>query len=219
MVEAADIGAIFSVFTALFVAVHAFVTSEKTGKGIGQAILRVGMVAVFAGIIAASFVFTMVKTNIEGVVGTGQDEATKAVHGLKGMGVDAIKCVMEAGVGGALYHRLDPTLLNAIGAAARADQLPFAVHTGNVRDVEDAIKAGANSIEHGSFQEKIPDAVFAALAKAGIAYDPTLYVGSAFPQFAAGKTDLLTRSLVQQVAPPKLLASTQIGRASCRERV
>ncbi len=137
------------------------------------------------------------------------EEATKAVEGLKVAGVDAIKAVMEAGVGGALYNRLDPAILVAIGNAARANKLPFAVHTGDVRDIEDAIKAGATTIEHGSFHERIPDAVFAAMAKAGIAYDPTLYVGAAIPQFAAGKLDLLTRSLVQQVAPPKMLAATR----------
>ena len=33
------------------------------------------------------------------------------------------------------------------------------------------------------------------MASNGVAYDPTLSVGEAFPQFAAGKLDLLNRSL------------------------
>lgn len=136
-------------------------------------------------------------------------EATSDVQALKASGVDAIKAVVESGAAGALYNRLDPTILDAIGAAARAANLPFAVHTGDVRDIEDALHAGATSIEHGSMRQRIPDAVFSAMAKAGVYYDPTLYVAAAFPQYAAGKLDLLQRSLVQQAAPPKLLAATR----------
>lgn len=136
-------------------------------------------------------------------------EAKQDVDELKKGGVDAIKAVMEAGAGGSNYERMDAALLNAIGAAARANGLPFLVHTGDVRDVEDALRAGAVSIEHGSLRQRIPDADFVAMAKAGVTYDPTLSVGEAFPQFAAGKLDLLSRSLVQQVVPAKLLASTR----------
>jgi imidazolonepropionase-like amidohydrolase len=136
-------------------------------------------------------------------------EAKAAVEALQGAGVDAIKAVADAGAAGSLFNRLDPAVLDAIGAAAKAARLPFAVHTGDVRDVQDAIHAGATSIEHGSMRQRIPDEVFAAMAKAGIFYDPTLYVGQAFPQFAAGKVDLLQRSLTQQATPPKLLAATR----------
>lgn len=136
-------------------------------------------------------------------------EAEAQVTALKRMGVDAIKAVMETGAGGLHYNRLDPQLLNAIAAAARANSLSIVVHTGDVRDIEDALKAGANGIEHGSFRERIPDADFAAMAKAGVTYDPTLSVGEAFGQYAEGKTDLLTRSLVQQAVPKDLLSGTK----------
>ena len=46
------------------------------------------------------------------------------------------------------------------------------------------------------------------MAKAGIAYDPTLSVAEAAEQFVAGKMDLLNRSLVQQVGPPALMKGT-----------
>jgi hypothetical protein len=93
----------------------------------------------------------------------------------------------------------------------RLTQIPYpsSVHTGDVRDVADAVEAQANSIEHGSFREKIPDALFDQMARQGIFYDPTLSVGEAFKDFAAGKTDLLKRSLVQQVGPPELLRGTE----------
>ena len=135
-------------------------------------------------------------------------DAKAMVDALKAMGVDGIKAVMEAGAGATHFERMDPGILAAIGAAARADGLRMAVHTGDPRDIEDAIAAGASSIEHGSYRQRIPDADFALMAKNGIAFDPTLSVGEAFQQFSAGKLDLLGRSLVQQAAPPKILAAT-----------
>jgi imidazolonepropionase-like amidohydrolase/ABC-type multidrug transport system permease subunit len=137
------------------------------------------------------------------------DEARAQVDALRKANVDAIKAIMESGAGGLVFNRLDPAILKAIGERARADRLPLVVHTGDVRDVEDALRAGASGIEHGSFQQRIPDADFAAMAKNGVTYDPTLSVAEAFPQFAAGKLDLLNRSLVQQVGPPNILANTR----------
>ena len=43
---------------------------------------------------------------------------------------------------------------------------------------------------------------------------PTLSVGEAFEDFAAGRSDLLKRSLVQQVAPPDLLQGTEAALTS-----
>ena len=136
-------------------------------------------------------------------------EAQAQVDALKRAQVDGIKAVMESGGGGRVFNRLDPQLLNAIAAEARTDKLPIVVHTGDVRDVEDALKAGVNGIEHGSFRQRIPDSDFAEMVKNGVTYDPTLSVGEAFLQFAAGKLDLLNRSLVQQVVPKDLIAGTR----------
>ncbi|MFZ1051384.1 MAG: amidohydrolase family protein [Candidatus Sulfotelmatobacter sp.] len=140
---------------------------------------------------------------------TSADEARQQVDELKKRGVDCIKAILEAGAGGRVYNRLDTGLFDAIAQEAHPDSLPLSVHTGDVRDVADAVQAQANSIEHGSFREKIPDALFDQMARQGIFYDPTLSVGEAFKDFAAGKTDLLKRSLVQQVGPPELLRGTE----------
>ncbi|MGB8597386.1 MAG: amidohydrolase family protein [Candidatus Sulfotelmatobacter sp.] len=140
---------------------------------------------------------------------TSADEARQQVDELKKRGVDCIKAILEADAGGRVYNRLDTGLFDAIAQEAHADSLPLSVHTGDVRDVADAVQAQANSIEHGSFREKIPDALFDQMARQGIFYDPTLSVGEAFKDFAAGKTDLLKRSLVQQVGPPELLRGTE----------
>jgi imidazolonepropionase-like amidohydrolase/ABC-type multidrug transport system permease subunit len=136
-------------------------------------------------------------------------EARQQVEALKQAGVDGIKAVMDGGVPGATYNRMDPAFLTAIVAAAHAAKLPVIVHTGDAHDVEDVIRAGVNGIEHGSMRQAIPDGDFAAMAKAGMTYDPTLAVAEATEQFEKGKLDLLNRSLVQQVGPPALIAGTR----------
>jgi imidazolonepropionase-like amidohydrolase/ABC-type multidrug transport system permease subunit len=140
---------------------------------------------------------------------TSGNEARQQVDELKRQDVDCIKAILEAGAGSRVFNRLDTGLFDAVAQQARVDSLPLAVHTGDARDVADAVQAQANSIEHGSFREEIPDAVFEQMAKQGTFYDPTLSVGEAVKEFAAGKTDLLKRSLVRQVGPPELLHGTE----------
>jgi imidazolonepropionase-like amidohydrolase/ABC-type multidrug transport system permease subunit len=158
-----------------------------------------------------------VRSNLEkqmNRIPTSAEEARQQVEGLKKQGVDCIKAVLEAGAGSRVFNRLDTGLFDAIAQQAHADSLPLSVHTGDARDVADAVQAQANSIEHGSFREKIPDALFVQMAQQGIFYDPTLSVGEAFKEFAAGKSDVLKRSLVQQVGPPELLQGTAEALAS-----
>ncbi|MCP5117148.1 MAG: ABC transporter permease, partial [bacterium] len=71
------------------------------------------------------------------------EEARSQVAALEGAGVDGIS--------------LDVTLLRAIAAEARSRNLPLAVHTGDARDITDAVAAGAAVVEHGSFREAIPE--------------------------------------------------------------
>ena len=137
------------------------------------------------------------------------EEARRQVDELKTQGADCIKAILEAGAGGRVYNRLDTALFDAIARQAHADSLPLAVHTGDARDMADAVQAQADSIEHGSFRERIPDSLFEQMARKGMFYDPTLSVGEAFKDFVAGKTDLLKRSLVQQAAPAELLQGTE----------
>jgi imidazolonepropionase-like amidohydrolase len=140
---------------------------------------------------------------------TSSDEARQQVDELKKQGLDCIKAILDAGAGGQVFNRLDTGLFDAVAQQAHADSIPLAVHTGDARDVADAVQAKADSIEHGSFRERIPDAVFEQMAKQGTFYDPTLSAGESFKDFVAGKTDLLKRSLVQQVGPPELLRGTE----------
>ena len=142
------------------------------------------------------------------------EEARRQVDALKHSDIDCIKAVLEAGAGSRVFNRLDSAIFQAIAQEAHAQGLPLAVHTGDVRDVTDAVSAGADSIEHGSFREAIPDSLFQQMASKKIFYDPTLSIGEAFRDFAAGKTDLLKRSLVQQVGPADLIEATEKAMAS-----
>jgi hypothetical protein len=82
VMEAIDIGGmIFSPLVAAFVFYKAL-TEENASipKKISRGIARVGIVAVFAGFIATQTVVTQIGSSITGIVGTAQDEQTKARH-------------------------------------------------------------------------------------------------------------------------------------------
>jgi imidazolonepropionase-like amidohydrolase len=143
------------------------------------------------------------------------EEARKQVDELKRAGVDGIKVILEAGWGeGMLYDRLDLLLARAVGEEARAQNLPVAVHTGDARDVTDAVDIGASSIEHGSWRDEIPDSVLANMAAKGIYYDPTLGVAEAYSNYYAARADSLNNSLVQQTVMGAVLKGTRDFMAS-----
>ena len=137
------------------------------------------------------------------------EEARKQVDDLSEQKVDAIKGVLEAGVPDYPFNRMHIDLLRAVVDEAHAKNLPVAIHTGDSQDVADSVSLGADSIEHGSYRDEIPDATIAAMKAKGIAFDPTLSVAEGFTQFARGDTTLLKRSLVQQTTPRDLIAGTE----------
>ncbi|HEX4167402.1 MAG TPA: amidohydrolase family protein [Bryobacteraceae bacterium] len=137
-------------------------------------------------------------------------EARHQVDALKQAGVTGIKAVLDAGSPNwHVFHRLDTGIYRAIIAEAAKDGLPSATHTGSSGDVQDAVTAGTNSIEHGSLVDLIPNNLFAEMKAKGIAYDPTLSVVEALRDAASGNASLLNRSLLQQVAPADLLDTTR----------
>ncbi|HEY3601508.1 MAG TPA: ABC transporter permease, partial [Chthoniobacterales bacterium] len=138
-----------------------------------------------------------------------QMEARTMVDDLAQKRVNAIKGILESGVPGYRFNRMNLDLLRAVVEEAHANHLPASIHTGEARDVIDAVSLGADSIEHGSFRDEIPDATVAEMKAKGIFYDPTLSVVEGLSDFAKGKTDLLKRSLVQQVTTKDLLDGTE----------
>ena len=137
------------------------------------------------------------------------DEARKQVRELKARGVNCIKAILESGTAGSPFQRLDTQIFNAIAAEAHAQGLPLAVHTGDARDVADAVAAKAASIEHGSFRDIIPDDLFQRMKAANIYYDPTLTVAETLHDIADGNVEPLELPLVQQVIPGPMLQTTR----------
>ena len=81
VMEAADIGAIFSVFVAGFVFWKSlFEENTATITGGLRGIARVCLVAAFAGFIAWQSVSSLVTTQIQGVVSVGKNQETPAQH-------------------------------------------------------------------------------------------------------------------------------------------
>jgi imidazolonepropionase-like amidohydrolase/ABC-type multidrug transport system permease subunit len=138
------------------------------------------------------------------------EEARKQVRELKARGVDGIKAILEAGWGdGMLYDRLDLLLVRAVSEEAHAQHLPLATHTGDARDVADAVEIGSSSVEHGSWRDEIPDRLLERMAVDGVYLDPTLGVAEAYADYFDGKADVLNHSLVQQVVSARVLKSTR----------
>jgi hypothetical protein len=78
VMEAFDIGAIFSLVVAAFVVFQALADEGTMTEKAGRAFSRLALVAGFAGFIAASTVTGLIGTQIQGVAGMGQDAASKA---------------------------------------------------------------------------------------------------------------------------------------------
>lgn len=153
-----------------------------------------------------------IRTQVEAQIVRTPDSPTQArsqVDELKKQGVGCIKAILESGSGNNVFNRMDTVEFQAVAQEAHAQGLPLVVHTGDVRDVTDALANNADSIEHGSFREKIPAGLFDQMVRQKTYYDPTLSAGEAFKAVVDGDTSLLKRSLVQQVGPANLLANTE----------
>ena len=81
VMDAADIGALYSLLIAIFVFFKPWMDEEGTAvKKLVRGTSEVAVVAVFAGFIALQTVIGLIGTEIKGVAGTGQDSETKTQH-------------------------------------------------------------------------------------------------------------------------------------------
>ena len=139
------------------------------------------------------------------------EEARKQVRELKSKGVDGIKAILEAGWGeGMLYDRLDLLLVRAVSEEAHAQHLPLAIHTGDARDVADAVEIGSS--QRGTRiagATRFPTDCWSTWRSEGVYLDPTLAVAEAYALYFGGKPDVLNHSLVQQVVPARMLKGTR----------
>jgi hypothetical protein len=88
--DALDIGALFSLFVAAFVVFQALNSEAPgesgvrrfadTGRRLARGLARLAVVAGFAALVAAGTVAAMIGTQVQGIVGMGQDAASKAAR-------------------------------------------------------------------------------------------------------------------------------------------
>ncbi len=78
IMESFDIGAIFSLVIASFMMFQALIGDGSVAKKWIQGVVRVALVAIFAALVSAQTLDALVSTQIRGVVGTKQDEESKA---------------------------------------------------------------------------------------------------------------------------------------------
>ncbi len=79
--ESYDIGAIFSVFVGAFIIFEAFNgQAGAVGQRLAAGLARLTLVAVFAAVLAAGALSSLVSTQVKGIVGMAQDPATKAMR-------------------------------------------------------------------------------------------------------------------------------------------
>jgi len=88
----------------------------------------------------------------------GPDEVRKAVREQLKRGADAVKCMATGGVltTGAKTGapELTPTELEALVDAAAAKGVPTAAHCHGTQGVKNAVRAGIDSVEHGTFMDR-----------------------------------------------------------------
>lgn len=75
--EGFDVGAIFSLLVAAFVVFQSLAQSKGNAKEIAAGGLRLVVVVLFAGLLAAQTVSSLVGTQVQGIAGTEQDQKTR----------------------------------------------------------------------------------------------------------------------------------------------
>jgi ABC-2 family transporter protein/Amidohydrolase family len=109
-------------------------------------------------------------------------------------GVTAVKSVGDR-LDMVLKHRATIASGERLGAELFAEERPST--------------AVVDGIEHGALRGSIPEEQIATMKATGADYDPMLAAVEAMQAYVDGKTDLLDRSLVQQVVPRQFLAQVQ----------
>jgi imidazolonepropionase-like amidohydrolase/predicted enzyme related to lactoylglutathione lyase len=112
-----------------------------------------------------------------------EEMARREVRRLAEKGVDAIKAAVEAGQGTGLPDTILPKLsanvLRAIVDEAHRHHLSVTVHTHRQQDVIEAIRSGADGVEHGVWDAELSnDSLADLLLEGDVTYTPTLWAFS-----------------------------------------
>lgn len=144
---------------------------------------------------------------------TGADECSEKVRETAKRGADLIKITSTGGVlsqqGRGLEGHFEPSEIRAITATAHRLGLKVAAHAHGARGIEDAAKAGVDSIEHGTFADR---PALQAMKANGSWFVPTLLALS-------GVRDRLGKNVYTPVVEAKARqALSQWGKALAEAR-
>lgn len=116
---------------------------------------------------------------------TGAGEVRRAVREQAGHGADWIKVYADyrRGPGGSTVPTFSPGELEALVDEAHTSGRPVAAHADGPDGMRRAIRAGVQTVEHGS--SGTPE-VFRLMAERGVAYFPTLTAYAAYAEYFEG---------------------------------
>lgn len=149
IMEAYDIGAIFSLFVAAYVLYRALFLSEgTTGQKFGVGLLRIAIVAGFAAFIATHTLNMLVGTQLKGIVSAKQDAVTRQQHWAEATQWSLPKReALQIIVPGIFGYRLDsPDGDNYWGSIGESPQIPDAVRTFHNPTASEGDRAQASAI-------------------------------------------------------------------------
>jgi imidazolonepropionase-like amidohydrolase len=154
---------------------------------------------------------TMAVTN-PGNVCNGADDCRRAVREQIGFGADVIKITATGGVlsnvPGGLNQQMMDDEIRAVVATARTFGRKVAVHAHGVDGINAALRAGVDSIEHGTFTN---DETFRLYKQSGAYYVPTLLAPAA--ALADGQRGALTAAQFEKARQAAGNAEKSFARA------
>ncbi|MGW8282371.1 MAG: amidohydrolase family protein, partial [Gemmatimonadota bacterium] len=111
---------------------------------------------------------------------TGVTEIRRAVREQAGHGADVIKVYADFRRAGGVAPTFTPEELEALVDEANTAGLPVAAHASSPEGMERAVRAGVNTIEHGSSGTT---EVFRLMAEQGVVLYPTLAAAAAYDEY------------------------------------
>ncbi len=147
----------------------------------------------------------------------GPDDCRRAVRDQVGLGAEVIKITATGGVlsniAGGLNQQMMDDEMRAVVQTARMFGRKVAAHAHGVDGIKSALRAGVDSIEHGTFTD---DETFRLYRETGAYYVPTLLAPAA--ALADGQRGALTSAQFEKARAAAGNAEKSFGRA-VRERV
>jgi imidazolonepropionase-like amidohydrolase len=138
---------------------------------------------------------------------TDAASARSAVRSYVGMGADAIKIVIEDGLGGTgTYKEIPDEMLRAAAEEAARAKIPVVVHAINAAEYRRALTIRPRAIVHG-LEDTLPpgDSLVADLKRTNVFVAPTLSLWEAFNSFER-RPDRFDDPVLGGSVPPFLLA-------------